>query len=232
MIGAGGVYPPPEGYLEGAQALCRHYGALFIADAVIGGFGRLGTWFGVERFGIRPDLIVFAKGVTSGYLPLGGLMVSSRVAETFYAPGAPTFRHGATYAAHPTCCAAALANLAILEREDLLGHSRQMEGELFQALERLTAHELVDSARGGVGMLGAIELAPTARAASPDLVARVFMRARELGVIVRPLASSLAVSPPLTATPGHLELLTGTLEAALDDVASTIGGPAPAHTAS
>jgi adenosylmethionine-8-amino-7-oxononanoate aminotransferase len=150
-------------------------------------------------------------------------MVSARVAEPFYAPGAPMFRHGATYAAHATCCAAALANLRIMEHEDLLGRARHMEGELLGALNSLTDHELVDSARGGVGMMAALELAPMARASAPDLIARVFKRARELGVIVRPLATALATSPPLTVKSEHLELLTHTLRAALDDVAEAIG---------
>jgi putrescine---pyruvate transaminase len=107
VIGAGGVRPPAPGYLEGVQELCNAHGILTIADAVICGFGRLGTWFGVERYGLQPDLIVFAKGVTSGYLPLGGVIVAPSVADRFWAPGGPVFLHGPTYAGHATCCAAA-----------------------------------------------------------------------------------------------------------------------------
>jgi adenosylmethionine-8-amino-7-oxononanoate aminotransferase len=217
VIGAGGVYPPARGYLEGAWELCRRHGALFIADSVICGFGRLGNWFGIERFDVQPDLIVFAKGVTSGYLPLGGVMVSPMVAEPFFSPGGPVFRHGPTYSGHATCCAAALANLELLEREGLLARSREMEGPLLAAVDSVADHPLVAGTRGGVGLLAAIELAPDV---APDLAQRVFRRARERGVIVRPLSAALAVSPPLTVTHDHLELLGQTLNDALDSVAA------------
>ena len=106
MIGAGGVHLPPEGYIEGVADLCAEHGILLVIDRVICAFGRLGTWFGIERWpDVRPDMITFAKGVTSGYLPLGGVIVSGEVAEPFFAqPGGPMLRHGATYAGHPTCC--------------------------------------------------------------------------------------------------------------------------------
>ena len=214
VIGAGGLYPPVPGYLEGVQALCRKYGALFIADSVISGFGRLGTWFGVERFGLEPDMIVFAKGVTSGYLPLGGVMVNARVSEPFFAEDGPIFKHGATYAGHPTCCAAALANLDILEREGLLDNAQALEAPLFEGLQSLVDHPLVAEARGGIGLLGAVDLVDAA------LVPKVFARARELGVIVRPLAKGLAVSPPLTITQQHIDEIIATVRTALDDVAA------------
>jgi adenosylmethionine-8-amino-7-oxononanoate aminotransferase len=181
---------------------------------VICGFGRLGTWFGVERFGLEPDLIVFAKGVTSGYLPLGGVMVNARVSEPFFADDGPIFKHGATYAGHPTVCAAALANIDILEREGLLDNAQALEGPLFEGLQSLVSHPLVSEARGGIGLLGAIDLHDAA------LVPKVFARARERGVIVRPLASGLAVSPPLTVTQEHIDEITTTVRAALDDVAA------------
>ena len=216
VIGAGGVYPPPDGYIEGVAELCRETGILFICDAVICGFGRLGTWFGIERWpGVEPDMIVFAKGVTSGYLPLGGVVVSGRVAEPFWAqPGGPMFRHGATYAAHPTCCAAALANLEILERDGLLQRGRELEGDLLDALGQLADHELVVDVRGGTGMLAAAELHPDV---APPQVA---MAARKGGVLIRPLPTSIAVSPPLTATPEHFELIVEAVSTALDDLAS------------
>ncbi|HTW11555.1 MAG TPA: aminotransferase class III-fold pyridoxal phosphate-dependent enzyme, partial [Solirubrobacteraceae bacterium] len=135
VIGAGGVYPPMPGYLEGLAAICERTGVLFVADSVICGFGRLGTWFGVERFDLAPDMITFAKGVTSGYLPLGGVVVSDKIAAPFWGgPGSPILRQGATYSAHSTCCAAALANIELLGKDGLLQRGQQMEGVLHSAL--------------------------------------------------------------------------------------------------
>jgi putrescine aminotransferase len=220
VIGAGGVYPPSGGYIESVADLCRRTGVLLVVDSVICAFGRLGTWFGIERFGVEPDLILFAKGVTSGYLPLGGVVVSERIAEPFWRPGAPAFRHGATYAGHPACCAAALANLAILEDEGLVPRGRDLEADLLAALAPLADHPLVAEVRGGVGTLAAVELDAELLADSLKAPIEVFRLVRERGVIVRPLGTALAVSPPLTATPEHFELVTEALGAALDEVHS------------
>ncbi len=214
VIGAGGVRPPSEGYIEGLAELCRESGALFVCDSVICGFGRLGTWYGIERWDVEPDMITFAKGVTSGYLPLGGVVAGARVAEPFWSePGAPVFRHGATYAGHATCCAAALANLDLLERDGLYRRGEELEGDLHDALRQLADHDLVEEVRGGVGLLGAVGL--PAAVAPP----RVAALARESGVLVRPLATGVAVSPPLTATPEHFELIVEALSTALDALA-------------
>ena len=126
VLGAGGVHPPPAGYIEGVADLCTEHGVLLIIDSVICGFGRLGTWFGIERWeDVRPDLITFAKGVTSGYLPLGGVVVSGAVAAPFFeAPGGPMLRHGATYAGHPSCCAAGNVVMEIYEREGILARGK------------------------------------------------------------------------------------------------------------
>jgi putrescine---pyruvate transaminase len=208
VIGAGGVYPPVEGYLEGVAALCRETGILLVIDAVICAFGRLGTWFGIERWDIAPDMITFAKGVTSGYLPLGGVMVSDRVAEPFWrTPGGPVLRHGATYSGHATCCAAALANIAVIEREGLLSRGRDCEQELLDALLPLEEHPAVAEVRGGTGTLAAVELSAEAIAEDPGAVGKLVTGARQAGVLVRPLARAIAVSPPLTAQPEHFELI-------------------------
>ncbi len=226
VIGAGGVYPPAEGYIEGAAALCAEFGALFVADAVICGFGRLGTWYGIERFGVRPDMIVFAKGVTSGYQPLGGLVVSGRIAEPFFAaPGAPVFRHGATYAGHPAACAAALVNLDILEGEGLLERGQALESDLYDALAPLAEHPAVEEVRGGCGLLAAVALTPEVRAEQPTAVAQVAAGARAEGVLVRPLGTALAASPPLTATPEHFELIAGAMRAGLDRLGAEAPSP-------
>jgi adenosylmethionine-8-amino-7-oxononanoate aminotransferase len=220
VIGAGGVFPPPEGYIEGVAEICRETGILFICDSVICGFGRLGTWYGIERWNVEPDMIVFAKGVTSGYLPLGGVAVSGRVAEPFWGgPGGPMFRHGATYAGHAACCAAALANLDLLDRGGLLERGRELERDLLDAMTRLADHDLVTGVRGGIGLLAAAELHADV---SPVQLA---MAARKGGVLVRPLGSAFAVSPPLTSTPDHFEMIVEAVSTALDELA---GDRAPA----
>jgi putrescine aminotransferase len=204
VIGAGGVYPPVEGYIEGVAQLCARTETLLVIDAVICGFGRLGTWFGIERWDVQPDMIVFAKGVTSGYLPLGGVVVSERVAEPFWRrAGGPVFRHGPTYAGHATCCAAALANIELLERDGLLTRGQENEALLLETLAPLADQEEVAEVRGGVGLMAAVELAPELLEGDPGAVARVTMAAREAGVLVRPLGSGVALSPPLTAEPEH-----------------------------
>src|SRR4051812_48909117 len=186
VIGAGGVYPPPEGYLEGCAEVCRETGVLFVADCVIAGFGRLGGWTGVERFGLRPDMITFAKGVTSGSLPLGGVIASGKVAEPFWKDGAPVLRHGATYAGHATCCAAALANLDILENEGLTPRGQELEGPLRDALAPLEEHELVAEVRAGTGFLAAVELDDALLRRDPIAPAHVSALARdEAGVLLR-----------------------------------------------
>jgi adenosylmethionine-8-amino-7-oxononanoate aminotransferase len=221
VIGAGGVYPPAEGYLERVAEICREAGVLLICDSVICGFGRLGTWFGIERWGVEPDLVIFAKGVTSGYLPLGGVLVSGEIAEPFWSgPGAPVFRHGATYAGHATCCAAALANLDILEREGLIARGRACEEALLGAFSALESHPLAAGARGGVGTMAALELDADLLAEHPTAPIQLAAAAREHGVLVRPLVRAVAASPPLTATPEHFALITDAVGAGLDALAS------------
>jgi putrescine---pyruvate transaminase len=183
-----------------------------VIDSVICGFGRLGTWWGVERWEeVRPDLITFAKGVTAGYLPLGGVVVSGEVAAPFFeGPGGPMLRHGATYAGHPTCCAAALAVLDIYEREDVIPRGRELEGTLRDALAPLAEHPAVSEVRAGLGLLAAVQFEDPA--AAPVVAAG----AREAGVLLRPLLGAIAVSPPLIVEPEHLEQIADGFRAGLD----------------
>jgi putrescine---pyruvate transaminase len=221
------VHQPRPGYVEGVAELCARTGVLFVVDAVINAFGRLGTWFAADRFGVRPDMICFAKGVTSGYLPLGGVVVSGRVAEPFWdAPGA-MFRHGPTYSAHPTCCAAAMANLDIIAREGLLARGRELEDEIAGALAPLAGRELVGEVRAGIGALGAVAFEPDALAAHPDLPQRAFAQARARGVLVRPLGDGVAISPPLVVTREEVEhaaaVIGESVEAVARDLPATTG---------
>jgi putrescine aminotransferase len=222
VIGAGGVHPPPEGYIQGVADLCAEHGILLIVDSVICGFGRLGTWFGIERWeDVEPDLITFAKGVTSGYLPLGGVVVSGAVAAPFFeTPGAPMLRHGATYAGHPSCCAAGLVVMDIYEREGLLTRGRDLEGDLASALGELESHPAVAEVRAGCGLLGAVQLAPEVLEQDTGAVAKLAQGAREAGVLVRPLLGSVAVSPPLTVEAAHLQQIADAIRAGLDSLDS------------
>src|SRR5581483_4536025 len=156
--GAGGVIVPPPGHLSALRDLCRRHDVLFVADEVITAFGRMGDWFASSLWRLAPDLIVTAKGLTSGYLPLAATIVSDGVADVLAAGG--VLSHGYTYTAHPTPCAAALANLAILEREQLPARVRDDIGPYFQAgLRELAPHRAVGEVRG-VGLMGALDLVP------------------------------------------------------------------------
>jgi len=225
VIGAGGVRLPPDGYLEGVWELCAEHGVLFVVDSVICAFGRLGTWFGIERWPeVRPDLITFAKGVSSGYLPVGGVIASGAIAAPFWEDGGAMFRHGATYAGHPACCAAALANLDVLEREGLIPRGQELEGDLAEVLAPLADHAQVAEVRSGLGLLAGVELAPDVLDADSGAVAKVVRGARDGGILVRGLGTSVAVSPPLTVEREHLELIAESLRHAFDALPSAVAG--------
>ncbi|WP_346921195.1 aspartate aminotransferase family protein [Glutamicibacter creatinolyticus] len=202
--GTGGVNPPAPGYLEAIARLCRENDILLILDEVITGFGRMGTMFAAEYYGLEPDMITFAKGVTSGYAPLGGVMVSPRLWEPFYldSPDTPIFRHGATYAGHATACAVALKHLEILERDQLVPRVAELESVLRQALEDLAARvEAVTEVRSA-GLLGGVTLdaSLSAEQVCDDLV--------ELGFIGRPLrGNTIQISPPFIITDAELHSL-------------------------
>lgn len=220
VIGAGGVYPPPDGYIEEVAGICRKHGVLLVIDAVICAFGRLGTWFGIERWpGVIPDMITFAKGVTSGYLPLGGVVISPEIAAPFWdEPGAPPFRHGATYAGHATCCAAALENIRILDVEDLLPRGQDLEADLFEQMNRAAELPATGEVRGGRGLMAALELAPEVMERDAGAPIRLAMLMRDRGVLARPLGRGVAVSPPLTVDADHLEMIGDALEASVSDL--------------
>jgi adenosylmethionine-8-amino-7-oxononanoate aminotransferase len=225
--GAAGVHPPREGYWEGVQDLCGAHDVLVIADEVVTGFGRVGSWFGSERYGISPDLIVGAKGLSSGYLPIGVVVASDRVRDVLWSERAGAFRHGYTYSGHPTACAVALENLAIIEEEGLIDRVRRLEPVLEAEVGALAAHPLVDEVRTA-GLLTGVQLSEDARRADPALVDRVVTAARERGVLVRNLlGQTLQVSPPFVIEDEELALLADTLREALDHVLS--GSPQAAR---
>ena len=205
LQGAGGVFPPADGYLEGLRRLCDDNGALLIFDEVICGFGRTGEWFGAQTFGVTPDLITFAKGVTSGYLPLSGVILSRSVCEELEEPGF-LLRTGYTYSGHQASCAAGIANLEIMEREGLDQRANHV-GERFQAgLRALQADGLIESWRG-MGAVYAAELGRDSIPVRNEILAN--------GVIVRPIGTCLAICPPLVITDDEVGRVIDTMAAAL-----------------
>ncbi|MCR6481738.1 aspartate aminotransferase family protein [Amycolatopsis sp. OK19-0408] len=222
VIGAGGVLLPPDGYIEAVAEICRRHDVLFVADCVIAAWGRLGTWFGIDRWTVQPDMITTAKGITGGTIPLGALIVAPRVAEPFFTgkPGAPIFRHGATYAGHPVACAAGLATLDIYERDGLIPRGRELEKPLADAVSGVAGHPLVAEVRAGLGFLAAVELTAEVMDADPGAPVKLQRACRDEGVIVRNLGRGVAVSPPLVAAEPELDLLAAALPRALDRLAA------------
>ena len=207
--GAGGVFPPPDGYLAGVRRLCDQHGALLIVDEVICGFGRTGQWFGAQTFGVVPDMMTFAKGVTSGYLPLSGVIVSRRVCENLEEPGF-LLRTGYTYSGHPTVAAAAVKNLEIIADEGLVDRSNHVGAKLTEGLAALAADGLIASYRGE----GAVQAAVLDR---PSMDVRNDMLRR--GVIVRPINDVLAICPPLVITDDEIGRIIDTMAESLRAVA-------------
>lgn len=164
IIGAGGIYLPPEGYLAEVRAICRDHDILFVVDEVVTGFGRIGgSWFASSRFDLQPDLMTTAKGLTSGYVPMGAVFIAPHIAEPFFAGGV-WWRHGYTYGGHAGAAAAAMANLDIMERENLLDESKRLEGSLHKHLSPLADHPRVQEVRSGLGAVAAVQLADPAEA--------------------------------------------------------------------
>jgi adenosylmethionine-8-amino-7-oxononanoate aminotransferase len=221
VVGAGGVFHPPPGYLTAVAQVCRDAGVLFVADEVVTGYARLGEWFGCQRYGVVPDLMITAKGLTSGYLPMGALIASAEVAEPFYDGTVGVWRHGYTYSGHATVAAAALANLEIIESEDLCGRSRTAEASLARIMKPLVDHPLVSEVRTGEGLLGAVQIDPAVIEADPGVPAAVVSRMRASGVLSRTLATgAIHVSPPLIITDEQLQELASAISSALDTVSA------------
>ena len=216
--GAGGVIVPPPGYLRALRDLCRRHDILFVADEVITAFGRLGTWFASELWNLEPDLIVTAKGITSGYLPLGATLVRDEIAETLTKGG--YLAQGYTYSGHPAATAAALANLEIIAKEKLVERVRDDVGPYFQKkLQSLAGHRAVSEARG-FGLIGAPEVVPRGGRAELTATTLLGVKAaalvREEGVIVRGIRDLVALAPPLVVTHEEVDRIFAAVEEGLD----------------
>ncbi len=218
--GAGGVIIPPETYWPEIQRIVDKYGILLIADEVICAFGRLGHWFAYEKFGIKPDLVTFAKAVTSGYIPLGGVMVGDRVAKVLIEQGGE-FNHGYTYSGHPVACAVALANLELMERENLPGRVRDDIGPYLAAqFETLKAHPLVGEAET-CGFVAGLVLVKDKASNTPfdgDLAVGMKCRAHcfKNGLIMRAVGDRMIIAPPLTMTRAQIDEMMALIRQCLD----------------
>jgi putrescine aminotransferase len=222
--GAGGVIVPPSTYWPEIQRICDKYGILLVSDEVICGFGRTGNWFGCETFGYKPDLMTFAKGVSSGYIPLGGVLVGERVAKVLIEEGGE-FNHGFTYSGHPTACAVALANLKLLREQHIVEHVRDDIGPyLAQRFAELNEHPLVGETQS-CGMMAALQLVSAKTAEKPcgtafasdlevGMICRKYCFAN--GLIMRAVGDRMIVAPPLVMTRTQIDEMMTLIRRCLD----------------
>jgi adenosylmethionine-8-amino-7-oxononanoate aminotransferase len=228
MQNSGGSIPPPPGYFERIREICDEHGVLLVADEVICGFGRIGEWFGTTKYGIEPDLMTMAKGLTSAYAPLGALVATPKVIEPFFGEPKAMFVHGITFGGHPLSCAIALANLDVFERDDLIGHVQRNQAEWRAEFERFgDEHPMIGDVRGD-GFFYSLELVKdkaTKATFTPDerddLIKQFLVpRARALGVYMRVddrAETAAQFAPPLVAGREELDEFLGVLKPLLDE---------------
>jgi putrescine aminotransferase len=225
VMGAGGVIVPPETYFPKLREICDRYGILLIADEIITGFGRTGRWFALGHWGVEPDMVSFAKGVTSAYLPLGGVIISKKVHKTMLeAPADQKFMHAATYSGHPACCAVGLRNIEILERENLVERSALMGRRLLAGLESLKDLPNVGDVRG-LGMMCGVELVENQKSRAPalGLGGKVAKEALSRGLFTRirggaaspAIGDTICVAPPLMTPVETIDRITDILRASI-----------------
>jgi adenosylmethionine-8-amino-7-oxononanoate aminotransferase len=221
LLGSGGVIVPPADYNRRTWELCRKYDILYVADEVVTAFGRLGHWFvSKDKFGIQPDIITCAKGMTSGYLPLGAAIFSDRIYEAFSADDHRYFAAGFTYTAHPVCCAAAMKNIEILERENLIANVNEVGPYFEERLHTLLDLPIVGDVRGEKFMMCVVNVKDkeTKEFFDPEvnIGKRISNHAEDLGLIVRPIVDLNVMSPPLTMTKDDVDFVVATLRSAIE----------------
>jgi len=225
VMGAGGVLVPPATYFEKVQKVLAKYDVLLIADEVITGFGRTGRWFGLERYGVEPDIIQFAKGITSGYIPLGGIGVSDRVGEAINSvPPSRRWMHAFTYSGHPTCCAVALKNIEILEREGLIDRAAKSGARMLEELRTLESLDGVGNVRG-LGMMAAVEVVAD-KATKQQFPAEIGMTQKltdallDRGLYTRVAMDCICVAPPLVTSDAQIDRIVGIIGETVSAVVS------------
>lgn len=219
MAGSTGVLLPPKGYLQRLREICDKHGILLIFDEVITGFGRLGSPFAAQHYGVTPDMITAAKGITNGCIPMGAVFAKQGIHDTFMQGPAAAIElpHGYTYSSHPIACAAALATLDTYDEEGLLTRGAQMHAKLEAAVHSLRGLPHVIDIRN-TGMVGAIEFAPRPGALPGRRAFEVFLGCWEAGVLLRAAGDNIAISPPLIVTEAQIDQIVGTLEKVIKTV--------------
>ena len=228
LMGAGGVMPPPQGYWQGIEALCRKYDILLVADEVINGFGRLGSSFGAVHYGFKPDLMVVSKQITSSYAPLAAVLFTEAVYGAIADNSAKigTFGHGFTCSGHPLAMAVALENLKIMEERDLMGQAARVGAFMQKELRKLASHPLVGEVRGE-GLIAGLELVEdknSKRSFDPQLKVglKAFDHAQRNGLIVRAIGDTVALCPPLIITEAQVQEVIARLKTTLDQTAAAL----------
>jgi putrescine---pyruvate transaminase len=220
VMGVGGVIVPPQDYFPLVRQICTNHEILFIADEVITGFGRTGEWFALKHWGTKPDILSFAKAITSGYAPLGGIQISDEIRETIEsAAESEAFMHGFTYSGHAMACAVGLKNLEIMERENYPERAKKLGNRLLDGLKTLKEFPFVGDVRG-LGLICGVEIVSNkeSKTADPAMTMRIFKAAQSRGLRTRPLGNTLAFSPPLSITEAEVDEIIKRLGAAMDSL--------------
>ena len=221
VMGVGGVIVPPDDYFPLVREICNKYEVLFIADEVITGFGRTGEWFALKHWNVKPDILSFAKAITSGYAQLGGIQLSDEIRETMEsAPESESYMHGYTYSGHAMACAVGLKNLELMEKDNYPARAKELGKRLLNGLKTLSEFSFVGDVRG-VGLLCGVEIVSDkeSKAADPATAMKIFKAAQERGLRSRPLGNTLAFSPPLAINEEEVDEIVKRLGAAMDGVA-------------
>jgi adenosylmethionine-8-amino-7-oxononanoate aminotransferase len=223
-----GIQIPPAEYWQRLREIADTYDIVLIADEVITGFGRTGVWFSPTNFGVKADITAVAKAITSGYAPLGAAIATKKIADAFVGGPNETFKHLITFGGHPVSAAAALANLKIFEREDLVGNSKRMGTYLYEQLQGLFSHKIVGDVRGGLGLLAAVELVSDRESKTPfpveaGLATKLPKLLIERNIVSFRAGDVISLCPPLSINKDEIDFIVSAIDSALDALESDLG---------